>query len=164
MIDQSNTQEQFVQKKELATIRDQPREMFKHRVRVIFEFDVTCSCEPILNSGNDEDVQAHDMALLKSFLLTPQLLDRMIDAIGCEMGFNSPESFIQQFFPQINTDCHKLFNRAINELQGDEWDYWKDIRDAPKVGYETLLSICTEAIFECFRAKFVNSKYEVINE
>jgi hypothetical protein len=158
MIDQSNTQEQLVQKKELVTI---PSQMFASRVRVTFEFDVTCNSEPIINSDNDEDVQAHDLALLRSFLQTPQFIDMLVDKIVDELCMYAPETFVRRFFPQINTECHQLFGKAIEQLSDENEEYWRDIRDAPKVSYETLLSICTEQILECFKAKFVSSSYEI---
>jgi hypothetical protein len=140
------------------------QELAKQRVRVSFEFEVTCNTSPILNSHNDADVKAHDMALLKSFLLTPQMIHMLVDCIGSKLGYH-PESFMQEFLPQIDTECHKLFSTAIGRLQDDEFIYWRDIAVAPKLSaYEDLLSICTEQIFECFNAEFVKSSYEVVED
>lgn len=135
----------------------------KHRIRVSFDFDVTCDDGAILNSGNDEDVKAHDLALLKSLLQTPQLIDILVDMIGTELGLNGCETFMARFLPQVSTNCHYLFSDAIDRLSGENATYWRDIRDAPKVRHESLLSMCAEHIFECFGAKFVNSSYEVID-
>jgi hypothetical protein len=170
---ESITLEQFVQEmlhpvkhdtEQLVTHREPAKpgvELFKQRVRVTFEFDVACNSEPILNTGNDDDVKAHDIALLKSFLMTPQLVDMLVDKIGCELGLNSPESFIQRFLPTLNTECHSLFSKAIETLTDENGKHWRGIRDYQ--GTNDLLSICTESIFECFSAQFVSSSYETIH-
>lgn len=141
------------------------QELSRHRVRVSFEFDVECNTGPILSTGNDDDVKAYDLGLLKSFLQTDKALDLMVDAIGSQLGLNSPETFVQTFLPQIDTNCHTLFDNAIDGLSGEHVEYWRDIRDAPQPSsYETLLSICTEEVVECFKAEFVSSSYGIVED
>lgn len=86
----------------------------------------------------------------------------MVDTIGSQLGLHGAESFIDTFLPQIDTNSHALFSKAIDELSGENAEYWRDIRDAPPGSYETLLSLCTEQVIECFSAEFVSSSYEVV--
>jgi hypothetical protein len=130
-------------------------ELLKQRVRVSFDFDVTVNDAPIHNSGNDDDFKQYDLALLRSLLTADKakLLDMMIDAIGSELGLNSPETFMVQFLPQIDPNCHALFSKAIDALRGDAEDYWRH-----------ALPLAAETIFACFDAEFVSSDYKIVGE
>src|SRR5438445_2593021 len=127
MNDQSNTQAQYVQEREPVTTLDQPgTELFKRRVRVTFEFDVACTDEPIVNASDDTVAIAHDIALLKSFLVADKakLLDMMVDCIGQKLGMHSTETFMREFLPQVNVEAHGLFGPAIDALDGEPGEYW----------------------------------------
>src|SRR5882672_10260259 len=65
-------------------------ELFKQRVRVIFEFDVACNDGPIINASDDTEAIGHDLALLKSFLTADKSrpLDMMVDCIGQKLGMH----------------------------------------------------------------------------
>ena len=138
------------------------KELMKQRVRVSFDFDVTCNIDPIRNSGSNNNAKLYDLALLDSFLTTDKekLLHMLVETIGAELGLNSPESFVAQFLPQIDTNSHVLFDKAIDALRGDAGDYWREAREDDDLPWGIVLSLATEKIFECFEAKFVSSSYE----
>jgi len=140
------------------------QELSRQRVRVSFEFDVSVNTSPILSTGNDDDVKAHDLALLKQFLQTPAAMTLMVDTIGAQLGLNSAETFVETFLSQIDTNSHVLFSKAIAELSGDEGEYWRDIRDAPMPNEDDLLSLCTEEVVECFSAEFAGSSFEMAED
>ena len=141
-------------------------ERFRQRVRISFDFDVMVNDEPILNSGNDEEIMRYDVALLKSFLATDKekLLHMMMDAIGTEIGLNSTESFMAEFLPEINTNSHVLFEKAIDALRGYDWAYWQETRDEEDLPWGSVLSLATEKLFECFEAEFMSSSYAIVVE
>ena len=138
-------------------------ELLKKRVRVSFDFDVTCNDGAIRNSG--EEAIGYDLALLRSFLTAnkTKLLHMLVDAIATELGLNSPESFVAQFIPQIDTSSHNLFSPAIDALRGDHGAYWRDIAEAEKFeDWQSLLDVCTEHIFKCFEAEFIKSQFMIL--
>jgi hypothetical protein len=138
-------------------------ELLKRRVRVSFDFDVTVNDAPIRNAG--EDAIGYDLALLQSFLKADKtkLLHRMVDTIATQLGLNSPETFIAQFLPQVDTNSHILFSEAIDALSGEHGAYWRDIAETKKLeDWQSYLDICTEKIFKCFEAKFVKSQFQTI--
>lgn len=142
------------------------QERLKHRIRVSFDFDVTCNDSPIHDATDDEQETLYSLALLQSFLVTDQekLLHLMIDTVGNELGFNSAETFVATFLPQIHTESHKLFDKAIDGLSGDIGKHWRELRDDARDEYKEWFGYCVEEIFECFKAKFVNSHFEVIGD
>lgn len=141
-------------------------ELLKHRIRVSFDFDVTCNDSPIHDATDDEQETLYSLALLKSFLVADKekLLHLMVDTIGNELGFNSAETFVATFLPQIRTESHKLFDKAIDGLSGDIGKHWRELRDNPDDEYSDWFGFCTEELYECFNAKFVNSDFEVIGD
>ena len=139
-------------------------ELLKKRVRVSFDFDVTCNDGAIRNSG--EEAIGYDLALLRSFLTAnkTKLLHMMVDTIGAELGLNSPESFVAQFLPQIDINSRILFSEAIDALCGEHGAYWRDIAEVEKFeDWQSLLDVCTEHIFKCFEAKFIKSQFMTID-
>ncbi len=142
------------------------QERLKHRIRVFFDFDVTCNDSPIHDATDDEQETLYSLALLQSFLVTDQekLLHLMIDTVGNELGFNSAETFVATFLPQIHTESHKLFDKAIDGLSGDIGKHWRELRDDARDEYKEWFGYCVEEIFECFKAKFVNSSFEVLGD
>jgi hypothetical protein len=87
----------------------------------------------------------------------------MVDKIGSVLGWH-PDAFMDEFLSQVNVECHELFKPAIDALEGNEGEYWRDIRDATIPDEGDLLSLCTEEIVECFSAEFVSSSYEIVEE
>lgn len=142
------------------------QELAKHRIRVSFDFDVVCNDAPIRDASDDEQSALYSLALLKSFLITDKekLLHLMVDTIGNELGFNSAETFVATFLPQIHTESHKLFDKAIDGLSGDIGEHWRELRDDPRDEYKDWFGYCTEEIYECFSAKFIKSSFEVIGD
>jgi hypothetical protein len=147
--------------------RKPEQELLKQRVRVSFEFDVTCDSGPVANESYDEG-GTMDMALLKSFLVANKgkLLDMMMDCIGQKLGMHSCETFMLEFLPQVNTVPRKLFNAAIEKLEGDERQYWCEAATPSDIDspLEDYLELCTESIFKCFSAEFAKSSYEVVED
>jgi hypothetical protein len=139
------------------------QELAKHRVRVSFDFDVTVDSGPVANESYDEG-GTMDMALLKSFLVADKgkLLDMMVDCIGTKLGMHSCETFMHEFLPQVNIETHELFKPAIDALDGDEGEFWREGRDEPGDYYRDWMSLWTEEIVKCFSAEFVSSSYETI--
>jgi hypothetical protein len=141
-------------------------ELLRQRVRVSFDFDVISNDGPIRNSSDNEETKQHDLALLNSFLAADKtkLLHMMMDAIGTEIGLNSTESFMEQFLPDIDTNTHVIFEKAIDALSGDARDYWRETREEEDLPWGDVLSLATEKIFECFEADFVSSSYGIVGE
>jgi hypothetical protein len=141
------------------------QELLKQRVRVSFDFDVTCDSGPVDNESYDEGGQM-DMALLKSFLVADKgkLLDMMVDAVGQKLGMHGSETFMLEFLPQVNIESKELFGPAIEKLEGDERQYWREGRDEPGDYYRDWMSLWTEEVIKCFRAEFVKSSYEVVED
>jgi hypothetical protein len=143
------------------------QELAKHRVRVSFDFDVTVNSEPVANESYDEG-GSMDMALLKSFLVANKgkLLMMMVDAIGQKLGMHSCETFMHEFLPQVNIESKGLFGSAIEALEGDERQYWREIRDEPDTepGWGDYITVQTEELFKCFSAEFAKSSYEVVED
>lgn len=139
------------------------QELLKRRVRVSFDFDVTCNDAPIHDASTDEQETLYSLALLKSFLETDKesLLHLMADTIGSQLGLNSPETFVRWFLPQVITESHKLFDKAIDALSGDTGKHWSELRDDP-VLYGDWFGYSIEDLCACFSAKFVNSSFEVL--
>ncbi len=138
-------------------------ELLKQRVRVSFDFDCICNTGPIINSIKDDDVKAHDLALLKSFLAADKdkPLMMMVDKIGAELGYH-PDAFMEDFLPQVSVEPHELFKSAIDQLEGTEATLWREVQDEPRdPKYGDVLSLCTEGIFETFEATFISSSFEV---
>jgi hypothetical protein len=145
---------------------DEPQELLKQRVRVSFDFDITCNTAPIINSGSNDAAKAYDMALLKSFLVADKgkLMMLMVDQIGMKLGYH-PESFMEDFLPQVNVEPHELFKPAINALADNEKQFWQEVeRDTEIIEHTSCLSLSTEGIFECFEATFKNSSYRLLGE
>lgn len=140
------------------------QELAKHRVRVSFYFDVMCNDGPIRNSSDTSDIP-YDLALLKSFLEADKesLLHMLADAIVSKLALNSPESFTEAFLPQAkDIDSHDLFKAAIDALDGEFGKYWRETRDEKELVWgDTLLSLATEELFNCFNAEFVSSSYQI---
>jgi hypothetical protein len=145
-------------------------ELLKRRVRISFDFDVTVNDGPIVNSGNDEDIKSNDLALLQQFLIEDEdkLLEMLAYEVGLELGLSSCETFVEMFLPEINFSSGEmeqyLFGPAIEDLQGKAGEYWRDIEAETYAAHHDLLSLCTETLFECFKAKFVSSSYKMIGE
>lgn len=143
------------------------QELAKHRVRVSFDFDVTCDSGPVVNESYDEG-GTMDMALLKSFLVADKgkLLDMMVDAIGMKLGMHSCETFMHEFLGQADVyNTPELFRPAIEQLRGEAGQFWADLWDrAVGVPPDDTLNLCTEELFECFNAEFVSSSYDVVYE
>jgi hypothetical protein len=111
-------------------------------------------------------MKQYDLALLQSFLIADKkkLLHMLVDAIANQMGLDSPETFVKEFLPQINTNSHVLFSPAIDALRGDAGDYWRETREEEDLPWGDVLSLATEKIFECFEAEFVSSSCEFVGE
>ena len=139
------------------------QELLKHRVRVSFDFDVTCNDAPICNASADEQSTQYSLALLQSFLEADKesLLHMMVDTIATQLGYNGAEGFIATFLPQICTESHKLFDKAIDGLSGDIGEHWRELRDDARDEYKDWFGYCTEELYECFNAKFVESSFEI---
>ncbi len=139
-------------------------ELSRHRVRVSFDFDVVCNDEPVCKLSYDEGGTV-DLALLTSFLVADKgkLLMMLADKIGCELGLDSPESFIAAFLPQVIGSTASLFRPAIDALTGENRLAWDEICNEPDTKWGDYLTLCTEKIFECFSADFVNSSYEEVS-
>jgi len=142
------------------------KDLMKQRVRVSFEFDVTCNDEPIRNFRDDAAERQYELALLNSFLTTnkTKLLHMMVDAIGTEIGLNSTESFMAQFLPEIDTNSHVMFGPAIDALRGEAGQYWRKTNEEDVLPWGDVLTLETEHIFECFNAEFVGSRFHTIDE
>lgn len=138
-------------------------ERLRQRVQVSFDFYVIVNDAPIHNSINDANMCAHDLALLQQFLVADKtrLLEMMVDAISIELGMNSSETFMDKFLGQGNFNSdefeQRLFGPAIDQLEGEHFAFWQDVRT-------DWLSLCTENIFKCFSAEFVSSSYEFAGE
>jgi hypothetical protein len=143
-------------------------ELLKKRVRVSFDFDVIVNDGPIINSGNDEDIKTHDLALLQQFLVADKdkLLEMLAYEAGLELGLNSCETFVETFLPQIEYSNdgmdQYIFGSAIAQLQGPSGEYWTDIEADTYAAHPDLLGLCTETLFECFKAEFVSSFFELV--
>jgi hypothetical protein len=139
------------------------QELAKQRVRVSFDFDVTCNDWSIRNASTDEQETQYSLALLQSFLVADKesLLHLMVDTIGSQLGLNSPESFIALFLPQLDVRVQYLFNKAIDELSGDTGKHWRELRDDP-VLYGDWFGYSIDDLCACFSAKFIESSFEVI--
>ena len=141
------------------------QEPAKHRVRISFDFDVTCNSGPILNSHNDDDIKAHDLALLKSFLVANRgkLLDMMVDRIVSKLAWH-PEAFLEDFLPQLDLNTRTLFKPAIEALDSKEKQYWHRQEEETDNGLTDWFNYCTEGIFNCFEATFIKSSYEIVSQ
>jgi hypothetical protein len=139
--------------------------LLKQRVRVSFDFDVTCNNGPIRNSGSNNNAKLYDLELLNSFLTTDKtkLLHMMVEAIATQLGLDGPETFIETFLGQIDTNSHILFSPAIDALRGDARDYWRETREESDLPWGDALTLSTEKLFECFTAQFVKSKFQAID-
>ena len=140
-------------------------ELMRQRVRVSFDFDVCCNNDTIREFGNNSSAKLYDLALLDSFLVAdkPKLMHMMVDAIGTELGLDSSETFVETFLPQIDTNSHVLFSRAIDALRGDTGNYWRETRAEDQLPWGDVLTLATEQILKCFSAKFVASKFQTID-
>ena len=143
------------------------QDLATHRVRVSFDFDVTCNDASIHSAGNDDETTTYDLALLRSFLVADEerLLHLLVDACAIQLGLNSVESLIAAYLPQLKTESHHLFRKAIDELSGDEYIHWRDVEeDDYQLWGETVMQLATEQIFECFSAQFVKSSFKIVEE
>lgn len=140
------------------------QELAKHRVRVSFDFDVTCNSGPVINLTYDEG-GTMSMALLKSFLVANKgkLLDMMVDRIASKLAWH-PEAFLIEFLSQVDTNTRTLFKPAIEALDSEEKQYWHEQEEETDNGLADWFDYCVEEIFNCFEATFIKSSYEVINE
>jgi len=146
--------------------RETCTDLLRQRVRVSFDFEITCNDEPIRNSRDDETEKQYNLALLRSFLTADKtkLLHMMVDAIGTEIGMNSNETFMETFLPEIDINSHVLFSEAIDGLSGDAGEYWREARDDSNLSWGDILTLSTEKLFACFNAEFVSSSYGMIGE
>lgn len=136
-------------------------DLLKRRVRLTFDFDITCNDGPILNSISSD--KEYDIALLKSFLTTERLAYLMVDCAATELGLNSLLTFMETYFPDIDTYAHYLFGQAINQLKGKEREYWIEARDDDQdLPWGDVLSLSTEKLYECFKADFVESTFQIV--
>jgi|SRR5579859_218447 len=133
------------------------QELLKQRIRISFDFDVTCNDAPIHN-----DQAKYDLALLLSFLTADKemLLHMMVNA--CTNALEVHESFVDEFLPRVNTNSHHLFEPAIDALHGDEYEYWQEAKE-DALPWGDMLSLATEDLFKCFSAEFVESSFEVVS-
>jgi hypothetical protein len=140
------------------------QELLKRRVRLSFEFDVSCNDGPIINL-HDPVGTIQDRALLTSFLVADQdrLQDMLMYCAAIELGLDSPETFIE-LFVQHSTLAQHLFRPAIDTLTGNAGNYWRAVRVTEDHQWGSVLSLATEDLFDCFKAEFVKSDFAVVSE
>lgn len=140
-------------------------DLLEQTVRVSFDFKIKVNDSKIRNSGSNAEMKAYDMALLKSFLTADKdkLLMLMVDKVGSELGWH-PDAFMEDFLSQVSTEPHQLFKPAIDALTGNEKQFWQEIEQNTEIiEHTSCLSLATEDIFECFKATFISSSYEVVD-
>jgi hypothetical protein len=149
-------------------------ELYKQRIRVTFDFDVTVDDAVIRNTheklDNDTITIEHDIALLQQFLKTnPEKLHEMlVYQIASYLGDRVPEDFEEYFFGKIKHDHYfdeEIFHDAIDTLPSAEREYWQDIRNSPpdkRLG--SVLSMWTEQIVESFKTKLLGGHIEELKE
>lgn len=138
------------------------QELLKRRIRLSFDFDITCNDGPIVNSC--DETKEYDIALLKSFLTTERLIDMLVSCAEIELGVDCPEIFMEAFYATTDTYVHYLFGQAINQLEGEQREYWQGIRDSEDVPWGGVLSLATEKLYECFTAEFIKSTFQIVEE
>lgn len=146
---------------------DAGTELYRQRIRVSLDFDVTVNDGKIVNSGNDAEVKAFDLALLKRFLVADQAMLRLMLAyqVALNIAWRNAEDIEEWLLGSIMEANYerRLYGPAIDTMEGPEGEYWRETRALPPDKYGDALSICTEYISECFQAQYVDSRVEMID-
>jgi hypothetical protein len=136
--------------------------LLKKRFIASFIFEVTVNDKPIVESGNNEEIQHYDLALLHQFLKTDQ--SKVQKLIGQNIALQMGTWTIDDIEKHINgiiiedgdKDKEDLFRSTIDALPTIECQWWQEVLDDPQCS----ISECTENIVDCFDVSLVASQLQ----